>query len=92
MLSDFLLLWLRLNLFSLLSQQQKNLASSGIPLEAAIYFEYKKIEEGYWTGEHLLDQIKTKAFPIEEALYAGYELLFIFDNTTSHTIYTKDAS
>ena len=49
------------------------------------------MEEGYWIGEHLLDQIKTKALPIGEALYPGYELLFMFDNATSHAIYAKDA-
>ena len=38
------------------------------------------MEESYWTGEHLLDQIKAKVLPIGEALYPGYELLFIFDN------------
>ena len=36
MVSNFLLPWSRLNLFSL---------SSEIPLEAATYFEYGKIEE-----------------------------------------------
>ena len=48
------------------------------------------MEEGYWTGEHLLDQIRTKALPIGEALYPGYELLFMFDNATSHAVYAKD--
>lgn len=66
MASDFLLLWSRLNLFSLPSQQQEDLASSGIPLE------YGKMEESYWTGEHLLDQIRAKALPIGEALYPRY--------------------
>ena len=55
------------------------------------YFEYGKTEEGYWTGKHLLDQITKKTLPIAEALYSGYELLFMFDNATSHSIYTKDA-
>ena len=90
MISYFLLPWSRLNLFSLPLQQQQDLANSGIPLEAATYFEYGKMEEGYWTGEHLLDQIKSKALPIAEALYPGYELLFMFDNATSHAIYAKD--
>ena len=48
------------------------------------------MEERYWTGEHLLDQIKSKALPIAEALYPGYELLFMFDNATSHAIYAKN--
>ena len=49
------------------------------------------MEERYWTGEHLLDQIKSKVLPIAEVLYPGYELLFMFDNTISHEIYAKDA-
>ncbi len=89
--SNFLLLWSRLNLFSLLFQQQKNLTSSGIPLEAVMYFEYGKMEEGYWIGEYLLDQIKIKDLLIGEALYPGYKLLLMFDNATSDIIYTKDS-
>lgn len=60
-------------------------------MEAVTYFEYGKSEEGYWTGEHLLDQIQKKALPIGEALYPGYALLFLFDNATSHSIYAQDA-
>lgn len=55
MISDFLLPWSRLNLLSLPVQQQEELASLGVPTEAATYFEYGKQEEGYWTGKHLLD-------------------------------------
>ena len=90
MVSDFLLPWSRLNLLSLPLQQQQELASSDIPLEAATYFEYGKMEEGYWTDEHLLEQIEAKALPIAEVLYPRYELLFMFDNATSHAIYAKD--
>ena len=43
------------------------------------------MEEGYWTGKHLLEQIKAKALPIAEALYPEYELL------TSYAIYAKYA-
>lgn len=45
--SDFLLPWSRLNLLSLPLERQQKLASFGIPLEAIIYFEYGKMEEGY---------------------------------------------
>ena len=38
-----------------------------------------------------MDQIMKKALPIKEALYLGYELLFLFDNATSHSIYIPDA-
>ena len=47
--------------------------------------------EGYWTGEHLLDQFINKALPIAESLYPGYGLLFMFENATSHYIYAKYA-
>lgn len=63
---------------------------SSISLKAVTYFKYRKIEQNYWTGEHLLDQIIRKALPIAESLYSGYKLLFIFDNITSHFIYAKD--
>lgn len=80
MMLDFLLPWSQLNLLLLPPQRQKELVSSDIPLEAVTYFEYGKMEESYWTGEHLLDQIINKALPIAESLYPGYELLFMFDN------------
>lgn len=47
MVSDFLLSLSRLNLFFLLTQQQEDLASSGVPLEAVTYSEYGKSKEGY---------------------------------------------
>lgn len=91
MVSDFLLPWSRLNLFSLSNERQLELTNSGIPAEAAVYFEYGSGNEGYWTGDHLLQQIVDKALPIAEILYPGYELLFMFDNATSHSVYAKDA-
>ena len=90
-MSDFLLPWSRLSLLTFFLEQQQKLASFGILFEAATYFKYGKIEEGYWTGTHLLKQIKAKTLPIAEALYSGYELLFMFDNAISHAIYAKDA-
>jgi hypothetical protein len=70
--------------------RQEELVASGIPLEAAILFEYGK-EDGHWDDERLLHQIVNRALPIAEALYPGYDLLFLFDNATSHLIYAKDA-
>ena len=54
------------------------------------YFEYKKIEEKYWTSKHLQNQIQKKALPIGKALYLEYALLFIFGSITSHLIYEKN--
>lgn len=39
----------------------------------------------------MLDQITNNALPITQILYPGYELLFMLDNTISHSIYVKDA-
>jgi hypothetical protein len=64
MVSDYLLPWSRLNLLSLPRTRQQDL---GIPLEAAVLFEYGK-EEGYWDGKMLLQQAVSKAFPIAEGL------------------------
>lgn len=91
MVSDFLLSWSRLNLESFSSERQLELTSLGIPFEAAVYFEYGSGNEGYWTGDHLREQIAHKALPIAEALYPGYELLFMFDNATSHSVYAANA-
>lgn len=32
-----------------------------------------------------------KALPIVEALYTGYSLLFLFNNTTSYSVFAQDA-
>ena len=47
MVSDFFLLWSRLNLASLPHEKQKELAELSILFEAVTYFEYAKIEKGY---------------------------------------------
>ena len=59
MVSDFLLPWARLNLNSLSKERQEELVSSGVPLEAAVLFEYGK-EEGYWDSEKLWNRLKQK--------------------------------
>src|SRR5947208_3955480 len=59
-------------------------------MEAATTFEYGN-DEGHWDGAKLLQQIFDRALPIAEALYPGYELLFLFDNATSHSTYAEDA-
>ncbi len=90
MVSDFLLPWSRLNLLSLPKARQDELVAAGIPREAAVLFEYGK-DEGYWDGSKVLDQAINKALPIAEALYPEYQLVFIFDNATSHSVYAEDA-
>lgn len=90
MVSNFLLLLSRLNSSSFFLKQEQKLSSSGILFKVAIYFEYSKMEERYWTDEHLLEQIKTKVFLIAKILYSEYELLFMFDNAIGNAIYAKN--
>lgn len=75
---------------SLPQAKQQKLVSLGLLLKATTYFEYEQIKKRYWTGEHLLDQIQKKALPIIEALYPGYELLFMFDRAINHLVYAMD--
>lgn len=62
-----------------------------LEIEVVEVFEYGKNNNGYWDRAKLHKQVVSKAFPIAEALYPGYSLLFLFDTVTSHSIYAKDA-
>lgn len=93
MVSEFLLPFGRLNLSSLSELSQRELIDKfGLTqTEAVEIFEFGKNNQGYWTGADLLKQVKEKALPIAEVLYPGYSLLFLFDNATSHLVYSQDA-
>src|SRR6516162_8916615 len=90
MVSDFLLPWGQLNLKHLTEAQLAEAKAKDIPLEAVELFEYGK-QEGYWDGACLLKQVTEKALPIAQFLYPGYDLVFMFDNATSHSVYADDA-
>lgn len=53
--------------------------------------KYEKNNEGYWDRVKLVKEVKKKAFPIVKAIYPRYSHLFLFDNITSHLVYTEDA-
>lgn len=89
MVSDFLLLFSWLNLHTLTEEHQSKLEISRVPSEAVVYFEYGQ-EERYWERTHLLSQVKDQALLIATALYPGYQFLFLFDNATSHAIYSEN--
>ena len=90
MVSDFLLPWGRLNLKHLPEAKLNEAKTRGVPLEAVELFEYQK-REGYWDGACLLKQVTEKALPIAQFLYPGFDLVFMFDNATSHSVYADDA-
>ena len=93
MVSEFLLPFGRLNLSSLSELSQQDLVERcGLTeTEAVEIFEFGKNNQGFWTRADLLKQVKNKALPIAQALYPGYSLFFLFDNSTSHSVYGQDA-
>ena len=91
MVSDFPLPWGRSNLNHLNKEKVAEGCRKRIPQEAAAeLFEYGK-KDGYWDGARLWEQVTKKALPIAHFLYPGYDLVFLFDNTTSHAVYAKNA-
>jgi hypothetical protein len=62
-----------------------------VPEEARCYLKPGMNQEGYWTAQHLLDQIEYKAIPIFEALYPECIAVFAFDNSSNHAAFSKDA-
>lgn len=90
---EFLLPYGWLNLFSLSPEKREKIKEEIglVETEAVEIFEYGKNNDGYWDGAKLHNQVVNKALPIAQALYPGYSLLFIFDNATSHSVYSRDA-
>ncbi len=72
-------------------QQTNILQNPNIPEEARCYLKPGKNQEGYWTAEHLLEQIKCKVIPIFETLYPNCVAVFAFDNSSNHAAFGKDA-
>ena len=92
MVCEFLLPFGRLNFLSLSEEKKKEvLKQTELKItKATKLFEYKKANKDYWNRPKLHKQVVNKALPIAEVLYPGYLLLFLFDNATSHTVYTDN--
>ena len=93
MVSEFSLSYGRLNLASFtLEKSEEVVQQTGLTTtEAVEVFKYRKNNDGYWDEAKLHKQVVKKALPVAEALYLRYSLCFLFDNATSHSVYTKDA-
>ena len=92
MTCEFLLPYGRLNLASPTSEKREVIHETGLLEEEAVeIFEYGKNNDGYWNGAKLHQQVVNKALTIAEALYPGYSLLYLFNNSTSHSVYAKNA-
>ena len=61
-----------------------------IPKEARKFLRPGKNEEGWWTSEHLIDQVVNYAIPIFKQLYPNAIGVFAFDNSTNHGAMAKD--
>ncbi|KAG0703278.1 hypothetical protein DFH29DRAFT_874539 [Suillus ampliporus] len=54
--------------------------------------EYGKNYEGYWNGKWFCTQMAKKIIPAFKAAHgAGYQALFIIDNSQGHSAYAEDA-
>ncbi|RGB30484.1 hypothetical protein C1646_627909 [Rhizophagus diaphanus] len=62
-----------------------------VPEEARYFLKPGINQEGYWTAEHLLEQIECKVIPIFEALYPDCVAVFAFNNNSNHAAFSKDA-
>ena len=62
-----------------------------IPEEARVYLIPGKNQEGYWTVQHLLEQVEYKAILIFETLFPNCVAVFAFDNSSNHSAYCSDA-
>lgn len=93
MVTEFILLFGRLNLASLTPEKrEKVIEKTGLRhTEAVEVFEYGKNNDGDWDGAKLHQQVVNKTLPVAKALYPGYSLLFFFNNATSHSVYAKNA-
>jgi len=69
---------------------QQSQENSFISKEAYVYLQPDKDQEGFWTSEHLIEQVKTKAIPIFEVLFPNCIALFVFDNSSNHAVFKSD--
>ena len=81
MVSDFLLKTVgRLKLTS-----EQSLSNPNISNEAYKYLRPGKNEKGWWTSDHLIDQVINYAIPIFETIHPSAIAVFAFDNSTNHS-------
>ena len=70
---------------------QQHQENPSVPEEARTYLQPGKDREGFWTSEHLIEQVKTKVIPIFETLFPNCIALFAFDNSSNHAAFKSDA-
>ncbi|POG57842.1 hypothetical protein GLOIN_2v1791234 [Rhizophagus irregularis DAOM 181602=DAOM 197198] len=71
--------------------EEEIILNPNVPIEARKFLKPGKNEEGWWTAEHLLDQVINYAIPIFEVKYPNCIGIFPFNNNTNHGAMAKDA-
>jgi hypothetical protein len=66
-------------------------AHPDVPKDARVMLKPGKNAEGYWTAEHLMEQVEYRAIPIFEAKFPDAIGLFMFDNSSNHGAFLPDA-
>jgi len=69
---------------------EQSLLNPNIPVEVRKYLKPGKNEEGWWTADHLIDQVINYAILIFETIYPGAIAVMAFDNSTNHGTMPKD--
>ena len=46
--------------------------------------------DNWWDGDQLVEQVLKLAIPVFESAFPGCQALFLFDNATSHSVYSSD--
>ena len=60
------------------------LANPNIPIEARKYLKPGKNADGWWTSDHLIDQVINYTILIFEIIHPGAIAVMAFDNSTNH--------
>jgi len=69
---------------------EQSLLNPNIPVEVRKYLKPGKNEEGWWTADHLIDQVINYAIPIFETIYPNAIAIMAFDNSTNHSAMPED--
>ena len=93
MVFEFIFPQRRLNLASFIPKKREEIVQQIglITTKTVKVLEYGKNNDGYWDGTKLHKQVVEKALLIAKTLYLGNSFCFLFDNITSHSVYTKNA-
>ena len=66
------------------------LAAQQLPRRYATeYFVYGK--DKYWRGDDMVNHTIKVAVPIFNAVFPGYQAMFLFDNASNHSTYAANA-